>query len=86
MEISPIILNTLPFDAELGCDLHYTYNGSQIFGYRLVIAENISNTEIYNQITYGQANTILDAVATVPAKILENGKSYNFQIAVLDHQ
>lgn len=82
MDVSPIILNTMPFDADLGCDLHYTYNGSQIYGYKILIYDNITNTLVETIESDQQANTILDAVAKVPAGLLFNSNAYNFELYV----
>ena len=82
MDVSPIILNTMPFDADLGCDLHYTYNGSQIYGYKILIYDNITNTLVQTVESLEQANTILDAVAKVPAGLLFNSNAYNFELYV----
>jgi len=82
MDVSPIILNTMPFDADLGCDLHYTYNGSQIYGYKILIYDNITNTLVQTVESLEQANTILDAVAKVPSGLLFNSNAYNFELYV----
>ena len=89
MATSPVLLNKKPFDAEKECRLQFTYSGSQIFKYKLIIRENSSNTEIESgdltgEPVYEQEVAWMNTYVIVPANTLENGKSYNFQLIVYD--
>lgn len=82
MAVSPILLNSLPFDATKSHILQFTYSGSQVFGHRIVIKNNATLEEVYN------SNKILGMAlqATVPANTLINGNTYSFQISVFDYE
>ena len=51
MSVSPILLNTLPFDAGKEHILQFTYTGAQIFANRIVIKNNSTNTVAYDKKT-----------------------------------
>ena len=84
MNISPIILNKLPFDAEFDCQIHFTYSGSQIFAYRIVVVDIGTENIVYDNKTDWQSGTVIQAIATVPKGILQNGHDYSFQLYVFD--
>lgn len=86
MAVSPVILNKLPFDAELDFGLQFSYSGSQIYGYRVLIQNNADNTTVYDETTMSSQNIILNSVAIIPANTLINGNTYNFQISVFDQK
>lgn len=80
MAVSPILLNTLPFDATLNHVLQFNYSGSQVYANRLIIKNNQTNTVVYDVKT-----STMNLIATIPANTLANGNTYNFQISVFDH-
>lgn len=86
MAVSPVILNKLPFDAELDYSLHFTYSGSQIYGYRVLIQNNVDHAVVYDNTTMGSHNIVFNSVATIPANTLLNGNIYNFQVSVFDYK
>lgn len=81
MAVSPILLNTLPFDAEKEHTLQFTYTGSQIFAHRVVVKDNMTNAVVYNKKMSGMTTS-----AQIPANTLTNGVTYNFQVSVFDHE
>lgn len=81
MAVSPILLNTLPFDATQDHFLQFSYSGSQIQGYRLTIRNNATNEEIEGSPIVNTSS--LKEEALIPANTLVNGNTYNFQIEVL---
>lgn len=80
MAVSPILLNTLPFDATKDHYLQFSYSGSQIQGYRITIKNNVTNENACEPIVN---NSSLKTEALIPANTLTNGNTYNFQIEVL---
>lgn len=80
MAVSPILLNTLPFDATQSHNLQFTYSGSQIFAHRVVIRNNLTNTVVYDVKT-----SAMVSYATIPANTLTNGTTYNFRVSVFDY-
>lgn len=82
MAISPVILNKLPFDAELRHELQFTYGGPQVFWYQLIIKDNATNGTDFIHDTGMVAS--MDSVAVVPAGTLTNGNTYNFELIVYD--
>lgn len=80
MAVSPILLNTLPFDATKDHYLQFSYSGSQIQGYRITIKNNVTNENACEPIVN---NSSLRTEALIPANTLANGNTYNFQIEVL---
>lgn len=80
MAVSPILLNTLPFDATKDHYLQFSYSGSQIQGYRITIKNNVTNEAVCDPIVN---NSSLKSEALIPANTLTNGNTYNFQIEVL---
>lgn len=90
MATSPVLLNKKPFDAELEHKLQFTYDGFQIFKYKLVIRENSSNTiiesgDLTGEPVYEQEVAWMNTYAIIPANTLENGKTYNFVLTVFDN-
>lgn len=86
MAVSPILLNTLPFDATKDHFLQFSYSGSQIQGYRLTIRDNKTLEEVEGSPIV--KTNYLKEEALVPANMLENSKdgiikSYQFEIEVL---
>lgn len=86
MSVSPVILNKLPFDAEGDLKIQFTYSGSQVYAYRVIIQDNATNDTVYDEKTSGQNGIVLSSIATIPANTLTNGYSYNFQISVFDYE
>ena len=84
MAVSPVILNKLPFDATLEYSLQFNYSGSQVYGYRVVIQDNLDNSTVYDETTLSPQHMVLNSAATIPANTLVNGKTYNFQVSVFD--
>ena len=82
MAISPVILNKLPFDAELKHELKFTYGGPQVFWYKLIVKDNATNGSNFSYETDMVAS--MDDVAIVPAGVLTNGITYNFELIVYD--
>ena len=83
MAVSPILLNTLPFDATQDHFLQFSYSGSQIQGYRLTIRDNKTLEEVEGS-PIVKTNHLKEE-ALVPANMLENSKdgiikSYQFEI------
>lgn len=81
MSVSPILLNTLPFDAGKEHILQFTYTGAQIFANRIVIKNNSTNT-----VAYDKKTTTMNTLARIPPNTLTNGNTYNIQISVFDHE
>jgi len=81
MAVSPILLNSVPFDATLNHILQFTYNGSQIFANRVIVKNNTTNA-----IVYDQKNDAMTTYVTIPANTLQNGVTYNVQVSVFDHE
>ena len=81
MAVSPILLNTLPFDATQDHYLQFSYSGSQIQGYRLIIRDNTTNEEIECSPIINTSS--LREEALILANTLVNGNTYNFQIEIL---
>ena len=81
MAVSPILLNSLPFDATKEHTLQFTYSGSQVFAHRVVVKNNATNEVVYDQKT-----SAMSLIATIPADTLTNGNTYNFQVSVFDHE
>ena len=81
MAVSPILLNTLPFDATQDHYLQFSYSGSQIQGYRLTIRDNVTLEEVEGSPIVNTSS--LREEALIPANTLVNGNTYNFQIEVL---
>lgn len=80
MAISPVLLNKLPFDAEKQLTLEFTYKGSQIFAYKIIVKDNKTQSAVWDSgIVKWQSQT-----AIVPANTLQNGKTYNFNIYVYE--
>lgn len=79
MAVSPVLLNKLPFDAELEHKIQFTYSGAQIFAHRLIIKNNLTNETVYDEKT-----SSMGLFAKVPAGTLTNGLTYNFQLSVFD--
>lgn len=77
---SPIILNKLPFDAEIGAIVQFRYSGNQIFANRLVIKDNSTN-----EVVYDEKKDVQVEYTNIPANTLTNGNTYNVQISVFDH-
>lgn len=85
-EVSPILLNTLPFDATQDHYLQFSYSGSQIQGYRLTIRDNATLEEIEGSPIINTSS--MKEEALIPANTLENSKdgiikSYKFEIEIL---
>ena len=79
MTVSPILLNSLPFDATNKHLLHFSYSGSQVFGHRVIVQRNDTMQQVYDSgIVESMALT-----ATIPANTLMNGLTYRFQISVI---
>lgn len=81
MAVSPILLNTLPFDATKDHTLQFAYSGSQIFAHRVVVKNNDTMDVVYDKKT-----SSMSMFATIPANTLTNGVTYNFQISVFDYE
>jgi len=81
MATSPVLLNKKPFDAEYDHMLQFTYSGSQIFASRLIAKDNATN-----EVVYDQKVSSMNTTYTIPAGTLTNGKTYNFQLSVFDHE
>lgn len=81
MAVSPILLNSLPFDATKDHTLQFTYSGSQVFAHRVVVKNNTTN-----EIVYDKKTSAMSLLATIPANTLTNGNTYNFQVSVFDHE
>lgn len=81
MAVSPILLNSLPFDATKDHTLQFTYSGSQVFAHRVVVKNNATNEVVYDKKT-----SAMSLLATIPADTLTNGNTYNFQVSVFDHE
>lgn len=81
MAVSPILLNSLPFDATKDHTLQFTYSGSQVFAHRVVVKNNTTNEVVYDKKT-----SAMSLLATIPANTLTNGNTYNFQVSVFDHE
>ena len=80
MAVSPVLLNTLPFDATKSHVLQFNYSGSQVYAHRVIIKDNQTNATVYDVKT-----TAMNLIATIPANTLVNGNTYNFQISVFDY-
>jgi len=79
MVVSPILLNSLPFDATEKYMLYFSYSGSQVFGHRIIVKTNDTLEQVYDSgIIESMALT-----ATIPANTLENGTTYRFQVSVI---
>lgn len=79
MAVSPILLNSLPFDALYEHTLQFRQSGNQIFAHRVIIKDNETNIVVYDQKTDAM-NTIIK----IPANTLTNGKWQNYQVSVFD--
>ena len=79
MDVSPILLKAVPFDATKNASLQFTQSGNQIFAHRIVIVDNTTNEQVYDKKTSSMALTV-----TIPASTLVNGKTYNIKISVFD--
>ena len=79
MVVSPILLNSLPFDATEKYMLYFSYSGSQVFGHRIIVKTNDTLEQVYDSgIIESMALT-----ATIPENTLENGITYRFQVSVI---
>lgn len=81
MAVSPILLNSLPFDATLDNVLRFNYSGSQVYANRIIVKDNQTNEVVYDVKT-----TTMNLIAMIPANTLTNGNTYNFQLSVFDHE
>ena len=81
MAVSPILLNSLPFDATLDHILHFTYNGAQVFATRVVIKNNETLETVYDK-----KKTGMSLMVTIPENTLVNGNTYSFQVSVFDYE
>ena len=81
MAVSPILLNSLPFDATLDHILHFIYSGSQIFATRVVIKNNATLETVYDSKKSG-----MSLMVTIPENTLVNGNTYSFQVSVFDYE
>ena len=80
MAISPVLLNKLPFDAEQKLTIEFTYSGSQIFAYKIIVKDNATQTVAYDSGIVAW----MDNSAIVPANTLTNGNTQNFNLYVYE--
>lgn len=78
----PIISgSSFVFDAAKTYTFSFTYSGSTVYGYDILVTDKITSGTVYNaKVT----SRILQC--TIPANKLKNGKTYFVQIAAIDSQ
>lgn len=82
MAVSPILLNSLPFDATLAHTLQFIYSGNQVFAHRIVVKRNDTLEVVYDS---GQTGGMALRVV-IPENTLTNGYTYNFQVSVFERE
>lgn len=73
------VLYTIPsFDAAVGADIPFAYDGEQVFGNELVIMDNSTGAQVYSK-----KSSVMKLVHTiVPGSGLQNGKYYACKVRV----
>lgn len=77
--LSPILYDIGAFDANVGTTIKFYYTGEQVFSNRLIIKDNETLTEVYNE-----KIDSMQLSHTVPKDILTNGTTYAATVTVFD--
>lgn len=77
--LSPILYDIGTFDASVGTVVRFYYTGEQVFANRLIIKNNETLAEVYNE-----KIDSMQLSHSVPENILANGTTYSATITVFD--